>query len=91
MIIEKIVLSKAQPRATNVLWLRPLGNGIVMYAYNSGAWQPIQSATTMESRTTDDDEIVNAGEILKITETIKDSQVSFLDSKDNRDYNVSSI
>lgn len=51
-------MSNTQPNATNVLWLRPMEGGMVMYAYNSGRWVPVSGVDDKGTATSDDDEFV---------------------------------
>lgn len=59
MIIEKAVISNPQPKATNVLWLRPMKGGMVMYVYNSGRWVPVSGVDDKGTVTSSDDEFVS--------------------------------
>lgn len=59
MTIEKTILQSDQPSSHNVLWARPMNNGLLLYVYNNGKWCPVSLPDDKGSSTTDDDSLMS--------------------------------
>lgn len=55
MIYDKIVESLYEPKATNVLWLKPVGSGFALYRYTNGKWEALRFMNDHGTPNTDDD------------------------------------
>lgn len=87
MIIEKAVLQRNQPRSTNVMWIRPMGDDLLIYVFNRGRWQSVKLADDKDTYYTGDDEALGIEEIKKIVGTGGSGQgFNFEDSEDTTDY-----
>ena len=52
---DKIVEDPLEPRATNVLWLRPIGDGFSFYRYKNGHWEALKMVDDKGTASPDDD------------------------------------
>lgn len=87
MIIEKAVLQRNQPRSTNVMWIRPMGDDLLIYVFNRGRWQSVKLADDKNTYYTGDDEALGIEEIKKVVGAGSgESGFSFEDSDDNTNY-----
>lgn len=70
-ILDKIVISDTVPRNTEVLWLKPIGNGYALYIYNNGVWGPLEIVDTHGSTSPDDDTVIDVENIPSL-DTLED-------------------
>ena len=60
---DKIVETPLEPQATNVLWLKPTGDGFSFYRYKNGHWEALKIMDDKGTASTDDDTEVDIADI----------------------------
>ena len=59
-VINYIVLSPTEPSQTDVLWVKPMGGGVVFYLFD-GTWKPLKLVDSKSTSITSDDTIWEGG------------------------------
>lgn len=72
MIYDKIVESKTEPLAKNVLWLKPVDGGFAFYRHYNGRWVPLKLMDDKGTVNPEDDTPADISNIPAIvTETVE--------------------
>ena len=58
------VVSTTAPKLRNVMWLKPVGNGFVLYYKNASTWTPLKIVDPKGTATVNDDKAYDAGQII---------------------------
>lgn len=62
MFLNGVVYSRIEPKNNKVLWLKPVGNGVCLYVFDSG-WTPLRIVNDMDTFTVEDDVVIDTDAI----------------------------
>lgn len=68
MKLNGIIFSKTEPRQSDVLWIKPVKEGIAFYMFNNGRWTPSKVMDDAGTPSTEDDKIADISKIPEIVE-----------------------